>query len=363
VTTGEAHPSGSSAGSDGSAGSAAGPGAASGAGPEARASEATPVLAPLLLLTVAAGALISVQARINAALALRIDSAVLSAALSFGVGLLMLATVAVVVPRARRTLRGARWGQSRPWYFLGGLGGAAAVTSAAAAVPVTGTAAFTVAIVSGQVVGGLLVDRVGLGPGGMRALTRARVLGAVLAVCAIVVSAVGKHESGSTAAVSAALSASVLLVLAGAAGVGVSAQQAVNGRLRVATGSVLAATVVNFVIGTLALATLWLLLTSQGASAQPLPGQWWLYLGGPIGVAFIAMMAFVVPTIGVFRQGLAVLAGMLTGALLLDLWVPAEAAGRPGPATFAGIALAVLAVGVVGREQRSVVRPSRRGGV
>ncbi|WP_423784479.1 DMT family transporter, partial [Francisella tularensis] len=57
------------------------------------------------------------------------------------------------------------------------------------AVGVLGVALFTVGIVAGQVVGGLVLDRIGLGPGGRVMLTVPRMFGAVLAVIAVAVSA------------------------------------------------------------------------------------------------------------------------------------------------------------------------------
>jgi transporter family-2 protein len=71
----------------------------------------------------------------------------------------------------------------------------------------------------------------------------------------------------------------------------------------------MAATVVNFVVGFSGL-----LAVAVGAWATGTltfsgwPTQWWLYLGGPIGVLFIALAAWAVRGLGVF-----------TGSVLVDL--------------------------------------------
>ena len=54
------------------------------------------------------------------------------------------------------------------------------------------------------------------------------------------------------------------------------------------------------------------------------PDQWWLYLGGPIRVAFIALAAWAVRGVGVLVFGLLSIAGQLLGSVILDLAAPAE---------------------------------------
>ena len=67
-------------------------------------------------------------------------------------------------------------------------------------------------------------------------------------------------------------------------------QQAMNGAAGRAAGSPLAATWVNFLVGTVVLSLAWAVTAvSTGADPAPLPGRWWLYLGGPLGVVFVAL--------------------------------------------------------------------------
>ena len=56
--------------------------------------------------------------------------------------------------------------------------------------PSLGVAVFTVAVVAGQSSNSLIVDRMGLGPAGKQAITRSRVISAVLAVVAVTVAVV-----------------------------------------------------------------------------------------------------------------------------------------------------------------------------
>ena len=140
-----------------------------------------------------------------------------------------------------------------------------------------------------------------------------------------------------------------------AAGFAISVQQALNGRVRATTGDAGVATLVNFVVGTAALVLgLALHVALSGLEVQdwPGPGQWWLYLGGPMGAAFVAVAALVVRRLGVLRLGLAVIAGQLVGALLLDLVSPVADEGV-GALTVLGVALTLVAVAVSGRVART----------
>ena len=139
-----------------------------------------------------------------------------------------------------------------------------------------------------------------------------------------------------------------LLVLVAVAGGLISLQQAFNGRVRGATDAVVA-TFVNFVVGTTALVLglgLRELLVGVHAQVWPGAGRWYLYLGGPIGASFVAVAALVVGRLGVLRLGLAVTAGQLLGAILLDLHRGVSAA------TWTAVALTMVAVAVSGRGQR-----------
>jgi transporter family-2 protein len=285
-----------------------------------------------LAAAVASGGMVALQQRVNGDLAVSLDDALLAAVVSFATGLVV---VALVVSVRRTSTAGVRQLSAMPWYWrFGGLGGASLVAAGAAASPRIGVALFTVGLVAGTTLGGLVVDVVGLGPGGHQPLTGPRLGGAALGLVAIVVSAAEGLRSADP----------WLLVAVVAAGCLVSYQQAVNGRVRAGTDAVVA-TFQNFVVG---LAALLLGLAGRalvvGVHAQHWPGwgHWWLYLGGPMGASFVALAAVVVKRLGVLRLGLAVTAGQLVGGILLDLDRGVAAA------TVVGAALSMAAVVVSG---------------
>lgn len=299
-----------------------------------------PALAGAVLAAIGMGALVALQSRLNGELGLRLGDGVVAALISFGSGWLLL-SVGMLASRPgriglRRVLGEVR-GRRIPWWYLaGGAAGSFLVLSQGVTAAVLGVALFTVGTVCGQTVSASVVDRVGLGTLRGRPLRVTRVVGTVLALVAVVF------------AVSANLRADVpvwLLVFPFLAGAGVGWQQAVNGQVRHHSGSALTATFVNFTVGTTVLAVASIVVIAiVGLPRQP-PTDWWLYLGGPIGVVFIGGAAILVHVTGVLLLGLATISGQLVASVVIDLVVPA-----PGheivATTIIGTALTIVAVGI-----------------
>jgi len=292
-----------------------------------------------LAAAVLSGALVAVQQRVNGQLGVDLGAPLTAALVSFGTGLAAVAAVVLARPHARAALARVR---EVPWWSrLAGLGGASLVAVGAFATPQIGVALLTIGLVAGQTGGGLLVDRLGLGPGGAHLLTLPRLAGAALCLFAVGLGALGPDARGADP---------LLLVLVVAAGFLIALQQALNGRVRRTTGNAAVATLLNFVVGTVALAVGVLLLAlARGLPTGHWPGpdRWYLYLGGPIGAWFVAVAAVVVRHLGVLRLGLAVVAGQLAGGLAVDLAAPATGSGI-ALATVVGALLTLVAVGVSG---------------
>ncbi|QTX03988.1 DMT family transporter [Agromyces archimandritae] len=305
-------------------------------------SRRTPHLPVWLALVVAAGcgALMALQARINGELGERMHDGFAAAVVSFGVGLVILAVCLAASRRGRRGFAGVaralREGRLSWWMLGGGAAGAYLVLTQGLVAASLGVALFTVAIVAGQTVSGLVIDRIGLGPSGRHPLTLTRVLGAAVALAAVVWSVSGQFAAGT---------AWWTVALPLLAGLGMGWQQAVNGRVRLAADSALTATFVNFAVGTAALVVATIVHAAIVGPPAPPPAEPWLYLGGAIGCVFIALTAVLVRSTGVLLLGLATIAGQLLGALVLDLAAPLPGEGLE-PATIAGTILALAAVAI-----------------
>lgn len=293
------------------------------------------------------GAGVAVQGRINGELGARLADGVAAAVVSFGSGFILLLIAVAFSARLRAGLRGVRGalaaGELRPWQLLGGLCGALFVASQSLAVAAVGVTAFTVGAVSGQLVSSLVVDRLGIGPQGRTPVTAARLGGAALAVGAVLLAASGGAgtEGAATASWLGAAAGPVLLVLPVLAGIGLAWQQAWNGRVGT-SGSPFAATVINFGTGLLGLLIIEALVLVRAGPPTAVPGEPWLYLGGAIGVLFIAAGVLVVRWVGVLLMGLSTVAGQLTTSVLLDWLLPAGA--QLSPAKLLGCGLTLVAV-------------------
>lgn len=294
------------------------------------------------------GAGVAVQGRINGELGARLADGVAAAVVSFGSGFVLLLIAVALSQRLRAGLRGVRVavaaGELRRWQLLGGLCGALFVASQSLTVAAVGVTAFTVGAVSGQLVSSLVVDRLGVGPQGRTPVTAARLGGAGLAVGAVLLAASsgpGSDAETTTASWLGDTAGPVLLILPVLAGVGLAWQQAWNGRVGTA-GSPFAATVINFGIGLLGLLVIEALVLVRIGPPAEFPREPWLYLGGAIGVLFIAAGVLVVRWVGVLLMGLSTVAGQLTTSVLLDWLLPA---GAPlSPAKLAGCGLTLTAV-------------------
>lgn len=281
----------------------------------------------------------AVQARLNAGLGVRIGNGLAGSLLTTVIALIVLAIAVPAHPSGRAALRrlrlGLQAGDLRWWQCLGGACGGLFLASQGLAVPTIGVAVFTVAVVAGSTTGSMVVDGIGLGPSGKHAITSARLAGAVLAVTAVAVAGRGAPGSGGF---------SYLVLMPLVAGMALSWQLAVNGKVSQVAGSPWAATLVNFSVAaaTLTLA-LGIDLGVHGLPDGALPREPYFYAAGFIGMALIAVAAAVVRRTGVLVLGLASVAGQLTGAVVVDLVSPG-AGGAPSAATWIGVALTFAAV-------------------
>ncbi len=274
-----------------------------------------------LPMAVATGLFIPIQGRINGALGVALGDGIGAAVVSFSTGLLVMTVISLALPRGRaglaRILPAVRERQFPPYYVLAGCIGALFVFAQSFTVGLLGVALFTVAAVTGQTLSGLLVDRMGIGPAGKRPITGIRVLGSVLTVAAVAWAVSPRFSAGESG-----LQLLVPVMLPLLAGFLMSFQQAMNGTATVHYGTPIAATLVNFIAGAALLWVAWLIKLAVAGAGNPLPAQWWYYLGGPLGCIFIGIGALLVRSLGVLVTGLGMIAGQLLGSLGLDLILP-----------------------------------------
>lgn len=293
-------------------------------------------------LGVAIGSLNALQARVNGELGFAVGDSFVAALLSIGSGLVLIA-IALAFSRAGRagvrSLPGAlRERRLAWWHVLGGISGAYYAIAQTVTGLLLGVALFSVAIVAGQTLSSLLMDRLGVGPGGTFALSAPRLIGTGLVLVAVMWSVGGQLDADAPV-----LWAWMPLL----AGIGMGWQLAVNGRVRVETNSVVAATFLNFALAAALLSAIVLGRWALGQLSFTLDVDPWLLSGGVLGSLFIAGSALVVKRIGVLVLGIAVVAGQLCGALVVDLVSPSPIHPLTTE-TLVGVALALIAVVISG---------------
>lgn len=305
---------------------------------------------PLLGLGFLCGAGVAAQSRVNGELGARIGDGFAAALISFGVGLVLMAIALALIPSGRRGVRrvvaAVRTRTIPFWHVLGGACGAFFVLTQGLTAAILGVALFSVGVVAGQTIGGLVVDRRGLGTIPSRPLTIQRVVGSVLALGAAVLGA-SSEFSGSVPV--------WMFVLPLIAGSIQSFQQALNGQVRQVSESTVTTTFGNFVVGTTVLAVAFVIHSLIVGWPTHLPSEPWLYLGGALGIVFIAISAAIVRALGVLLLGLATIAGQLVTSLVIDVIAPTSREGVT-LTTVLGTVLTLVAVSIaaIPRRGRSV---------
>jgi len=317
--------------------------------PAARPAPSRTLVALSSALAIVFGAGVATQSRINGELGRQLDNGFLAALVSFGSGFLILVVAMALSPVGRRgfgLVTTALKGRTIPWWYVaGGVAGAFLVLSQGVAASVVGIAVFTVAIVSGQTLSGLLIDRAGMGTMVAKRVTPTRLIGSLLVLVGVGVAASGQLDAHFPV---------WLLVMPFLAGIGIGWQQAVNGQVREVAHSPLTATFINFAVGTTVLLVITLIHSVSAGWPDAMPTSWWLYLGGPIGVVFIAGAAVLVRITGVLLLGLSMIAGQLLASVVIDLVVPV--AGHVISATTLGsAAITLVAVAIAALPSRKKI--------
>lgn len=325
---------------------------------------------PPLLAAALCGLLMPVQSSTNGALAEQVGPAP-AALISFGGGLLILSLVLLAPRRRRHALRipaALRAGRLRPWQILGGVAGGLLVATQTLAVPRVGVAAFIIALIGGQTVSALIVDRAGIGPTPAQRISAFRVGAALVAVAGVALAATAPGRQGLDGTSSSSLVLGALaVVLVFLAGAGSAVQQACNGLVTTVTRDPWPTAWLNFLTGTFTLLLVaglpWWFMRADNTPGATAPGgdpQWWMFAGGPVGVVFIVLAAWAVQHLPVLVFGLVSVSTQLLGGLLMDLLDPRAVA--MSPQVLAGMLLALTAsvAAAVGRARSARRAPLQR---
>jgi transporter family-2 protein len=274
------------------------------------------------LLAALSGILISLQARANGELSLRLNNGLQAAFISFSSGLLIIAIISIFNPKikngARRLRAAVKAKEIAPWTLFAGALGGAFVAVQTQIVPLIGVAIYSVASIAGQGATSLIVDRIGLTGGGKKPISPRRIAAAVVTVLAVLVSVLDRIDARNLSLIAVAL--------AGLAGSIVGVQRAMNGLINEHSGQSFTTSLLNFIMGSSVLGIALLIAVGIGkVEFVALPaGPWWIYMGGTIGVIYIAFTSTIVQHLGVLTFTLFSTGGQLIGALLIDIYSPTK---------------------------------------
>jgi len=274
------------------------------------------------LLAALSGILISLQARANGELSLRLNNGLQAAFISFSSGLLLIAIISIFNPSiksgARRLRAAVSAKEIAPWTLFAGALGGAFVAVQTQIVPLIGVAIYSVASIAGQGATSLIVDRIGLTGGGKKPISPRRIAAAVVTVLAVLVSVLDRIDARNLSLIAVAL--------AGLAGAIVGVQRAMNGLINEHSGQSFTTSLLNFIMGSRVLGIALLIAVGIGkVEFVALPaGPWWIYMGGTIGVIYIAFTSTIVQHLGVLTFTLFSTGGQLIGALLIDIYSPTK---------------------------------------
>lgn len=134
-----------------------------------------PIIAAALV--VLAGACVTMQAPINAALGRSVHSIITAAAISFGIGFLILTLISVGTGQGRAFLRA---GSATWWMWSGGALGAFFVWTMVSNMPRLGAFTAICALALGQILAALIIDRTGAFGLPLREISLPRILAALM---------------------------------------------------------------------------------------------------------------------------------------------------------------------------------------
>lgn len=288
-----------------------------------------------IILAFIAGVAATLQAGISGQLAKELNDGFMAALIS-NIGGTIFTGLFLLNPnvrkQAKKLFKAVISGNFAKWQLLGGVAGAVYISTASSTVSIIGTGLFTVVLVASQNLSGIVVDKFGFSSGSKRKITPKRALAAIIGIVAVLLS-VSEFEGK-------ILWLPIFAVIV--AGVAVTIQFALNGRVTKASNSQVSA-FINFPMSMLAVLITLLVMNLFGKNWNSWPDQWWLYSAGFLGAVVVYLAAATIRTLGVLLFGLASVAGQLITSIALDVILP-NANINVGWALISGAGLMLLAV-------------------
>ena len=298
-------------------------------------------------LSLAAGALLAVQAGANAQLAKATRSPFAATTLQLAVAalLLLMLTLLSGSVSALALVPNARW-----WHAIGGMASAFYVVSGILLFPRIGAVVSVGLFIAGQVLASTALDVFGLLGIAATGVNLGVTIGAAMVMTGAILIVLGQKGAYSEIA-PVQLGWIALALLAGAV---LPVQGAVNALLRHdLSGATFAVGTISFLVATLAMTVTQIGATAlPGASKPGLSGlssmPWWGWLGGFAGATYVTTVFMAIPAIGAAATVGLTVAGQQVASVFVDRYGWFRLPQRAVSATrLIGVALLLSGVGVI----------------
>ena len=278
------------------------------------------------LLGIFSGLITPVQTAVNTRLGRSIGSPLRASLVSFSVGLIAMLTLTLLLgpyPLIPATAANGPW-----WMWFAGVFGVTFLTGNVLLLPKLGSLKTVIMPVTGQIVMGLLIDAFGWFGTTAQPISPLRIAGAAITLVGFLLAVAGPNlrlrpaiDRPAGGSENSGDSATVLWSCAGIAfGMCSAVQTALLGKLGVALGSPVKASLASFVVGLISLAIVVAFVdrTYSLGDALKKGNPWWMWAGGLLGATLVMCNAYLSAHIGTGMTVMLVLLGQVGGGLLVD---------------------------------------------
>ncbi|WP_061320866.1 DMT family transporter [Clostridium botulinum] len=275
-----------------------------------------------LIIGIIIGMFFPIQASISARLSSYSKTPLTASLIAFSLGTVILLIINLILDPAGITV-GIDF--SYPLYvFIGGaIAGVGFNVANIILFSKLGASVTTIVTVTGQMIVGILIDHFGWFGVPSNPISITRALGTIIMILAISLVQPKKKKDLTMASEGEKKDNKITLIILGVlAGFLPPLQTAINGKLRVATGSILGATFISFFVGTIIL--LILILITQRRLEFPMYDTQkkripvWIYMGGIFGIFIVTGNIILLPKLGSVLTTMIFLLGQMIMALSID---------------------------------------------
>lgn len=277
----------------------------------------------LILIPIITGGGLAAQSAVNSRLRQVVGSPYLSSLVSFATGWLLL-LIAMGATRQTFKITGTTITANPWWIWCGGLLGVVGMTAFILLFPVLGSVQTSILTICGQILMGVLIDQFGWLYSPQKVLTWQRTLGIVLLISGVILANYQKRSR--LAAKTRARTGRRFLwqAFAVVTGMIMAVQASVNGHLGTVLHSSLYAVTISFTLsltcliaGLLVTRSSWQGLLALGPAVHQ---QWWIIIGGALGILYSFSSAWLVPILGTGEVVVFSLFGQLLFSTCIDQW-------------------------------------------